>query len=221
MSKVESKAVLAVLSSILHGGRFMKSRLLGAVCACVSTLFTASVSAAVISDQLEDQFDIDGQFLARTVDILSFSTTGGTATFDIYAWDLNGTSLDSMIWLFNNDGSLDPVDLIAENDDSNNTFGDGSTSTLDSYLSVSLGAGNYILAIGSCCDFGASDIIDGLQYEFPSPTPVASESALFYQLTTSNNISAVPIPAAIWLFGTGLIGLVGIARREKPHRTHP
>jgi len=193
----------------------MKSRLLGAVCACVSTLFTASVSAVVISDQLEDQFDIDGQFLARTVDLWSFSTTGGTTTFDIYAWDFNGTSLDPMIWLFNDDGSLDTVDLIAENDDSNNTLGDGSNSTLDSYLSAPLGAGDYILAIGSCCDFGASDIIDGLQYEFPSPNPVASETALFYQLTTSNNVSPVPVPAAVWLFGSGLFGLVGIARRRK------
>lgn len=28
-------------------------------------------------------------------------------------------------------------------------------------------------------------------------------------------INAVPIPAAIWLFGSGLIGLIGIARRKK------
>ena len=27
--------------------------------------------------------------------------------------------------------------------------------------------------------------------------------------------SAVPIPAAVWLFGSGLLGLVGIARRKK------
>ena len=29
------------------------------------------------------------------------------------------------------------------------------------------------------------------------------------------NLSAVPIPAAVWLFGSGLIGLIGFARRKK------
>jgi len=29
------------------------------------------------------------------------------------------------------------------------------------------------------------------------------------------NVSAVPVPAAVWLFGSGLLGLVGIARRKK------
>ena len=28
--------------------------------------------------------------------------------------------------------------------------------------------------------------------------------------------SAIPVPAAVWLFGSGLIGLVGVARRRKP-----
>ncbi|MCK5092950.1 MAG: VPLPA-CTERM sorting domain-containing protein, partial [Gammaproteobacteria bacterium] len=27
--------------------------------------------------------------------------------------------------------------------------------------------------------------------------------------------SVVPVPAAVWLFGSGLIGLVGFARRKK------
>ena len=31
----------------------------------------------------------------------------------------------------------------------------------------------------------------------------------------SGSISSVPIPAAVWLFGSGLLGLVGIARRKK------
>ncbi len=29
------------------------------------------------------------------------------------------------------------------------------------------------------------------------------------------NVSAVPVPAAVWLFGSGLLGLAGIARRNK------
>jgi hypothetical protein len=31
----------------------------------------------------------------------------------------------------------------------------------------------------------------------------------------SLSISAVPVPAAVWLFGSGLLGLVGMARRKK------
>lgn len=30
----------------------------------------------------------------------------------------------------------------------------------------------------------------------------------------SVNVSAVPVPAAVWLFGSGLIGLAGVARRR-------
>ena len=29
------------------------------------------------------------------------------------------------------------------------------------------------------------------------------------------SVSTVPVPAAVWLFGSGLLGLVGIARRKK------
>lgn len=33
--------------------------------------------------------------------------------------------------------------------------------------------------------------------------------------TVNINVSAVPVPPAVWLFGTGLIGLIGVARRKK------
>jgi hypothetical protein len=29
------------------------------------------------------------------------------------------------------------------------------------------------------------------------------------------SVSTVPVPAAAWLFGSGLLGLVGVARRKK------
>lgn len=31
----------------------------------------------------------------------------------------------------------------------------------------------------------------------------------------SGDVGAVPVPAAVWLFGSGLIGLIGLARRKK------
>ena len=35
------------------------------------------------------------------------------------------------------------------------------------------------------------------------------------EYTYAIEVSPVPLPAAIWMFGTGLIGLIGIARRKK------
>lgn len=36
-----------------------------------------------------------------------------------------------------------------------------------------------------------------------------------YAYFTGAHVSAVPVPAAAWLFGSGLMGLIGIARRRK------
>ena len=36
-----------------------------------------------------------------------------------------------------------------------------------------------------------------------------------YELFMTGTVSAVPVPAAVWLFGSGLLGLVGVARRRK------
>ena len=42
------------------------------------------------------------------------------------------------------------------------------------------------------------------------------ESNNFYGWAVrSGDVSAVPVPAAVWLFGSGLIGLVGLARRKR------
>jgi len=48
-----------------------------------------------------------------------------------------------------------------------------------------------------------------------------SELALRWEFTCANDViegvmdvPAVPVPAAVWLFGSGLIGLIGVARRK-------
>ena len=49
----------------------------------------------------------------------------------------------------------------------------------------------------------------GIRMEF-TLTPGDSVS-----VTSRFEVEAVPVPAAVWLFGSGLLGLVGIARRKK------
>ena len=51
-------------------------------------------------------------------------------------------------------------------------------------------------------------LIDALAY-IDSATSATASFDYDLQLT------AVPVPAAVWLFGSGLIGLVGFARRKK------
>ena len=46
----------------------------------------------------------------------------------------------------------------------------------------------------------------------PFSLSTASGAALFNELASSSN---VPLPPALWLFGSGLLGLIGIARRKK------
>jgi len=37
---------------------------------------------------------------------------------------------------------------------------------------------------------------------------------LYAWAVQSGDVSAVPVPAAVWLFGSGLLGLIGVARRK-------
>ena len=55
---------------------------------------------------------------------------------------------------------------------------------------------------------GSAYIDDPLTFQLPSGVTFTSASGSTYA-------SAVPLPAAVWLFGSGLLGLVGIARRKK------
>ena len=49
------------------------------------------------------------------------------------------------------------------------------------------------------------------------PKNVITSPGTFYGTVgyTQWSLTAVPIPAAVWLFGSGLIGLIGLARRKK------
>ena len=62
----------------------------------------------------------------------------------------------------------------------------------------------------------ANDIAGGVTVEFTAIC--GADAGCFSNLAIDNvtvSATVVPVPAAVWLFGSGLVGLVGIARRKK------
>jgi len=63
----------------------------------------------------------------------------------------------------------------------------------------------------SSCSDGSNYTLDGLYWITPGP----GASQVPYHLHLEGTISNVPVPAAIWLFGSGLFGLTAMAKRKK------
>ena len=116
----------------------------------------------------------------------------------------------------------------------NNTGSDWSSFSInyDAYVNPSFQATLAVLGTGSGNPAVIStvftdptyDLITGFEADFIGGESISvgvegSLSDFVYGLDTFMPItistSAVPVPAAVWLFGSGLLGLVGIARRKK------
>ncbi len=70
-----------------------------------------------------------------------------------------------------------------------------------------------IVSCGVDCSAGDSYTLD-----YSAAIPIGDPSGIGgvrYNLHLEGTISAVPVPAAVWLFGSGLLGLLGFARVRK------
>jgi hypothetical protein len=203
-----------------------KSRLLGVVCAFIA-FFAVSANAATIVDTGPGAGTINwalisadalglgpyGQSLAA-----EFSIGSSTTVTDIEGWmSFNPSGADGTIAIYSDGGHVPGVELYATT-----FFGTGSLDSSwvgASGLSWGLAPGTYWVAF---------EVRDGqtLETTMPSPSlnPLLNEAVTIPEtgdwldadgIDIGVRISAVPVPAAAWLFGSGLLGLVGIARKKK------
>lgn len=169
-----------------------------------------------------------------TVDHWYFDVnTGGQISFDVKSWerepqaplndvDVNNDGeiayLNTMIFLFADDGHLDVSDYLYKNDNSSATFGDGSISNKDSYLSKTLTSGSYILAIGAT-GLDAAQAINGFRTSsyYPRGPNFASSSHGDYQILFRGDLSIsqtppgallTPEPQTVLLFLAGFCMIV-------------
>jgi hypothetical protein len=69
--------------------------------------------------------------------------------------------------------------------------------------------------ISSWTFLGVIDTAGFNSFEFREIDGKGAQGIFIFADDVTFGVSAVPVPAAAWLFGSGLIGLIGIARRKK------
>jgi hypothetical protein len=138
-----------------------------------------------------------------------------------------GTNFDPIATLWDADGNF-----VAENDDLAPDNG-----RLDAgILSISLEPGTYSFTVGAYDNFPKGDILsDGFSNSSDLPIKIKDWIDILNNKYSTNNLggsfwkinlegvdsatliptSAVPLPGALWMFGSGLIGFIGFARNNR------
>lgn len=86
------------------------------------------------------------------------------------------------------------------------------------FLLEAFDAGNNLLANDTITttDWGLLSVAaPGISNIELTQTGTGTNNTWVYDDIAFNTVNTVPLPAAVWLFGTGLLGLIGMARRKK------
>ncbi len=150
----------------------------------------------------------------------SFGVTGGlSATGGSDLGNVTDISL-SYVWGSGiSDGDTSDVTFVSEN------LIAGSVASLTSFAPVSgflniegwsleLTSLNILDQSSSFLSLAGTGVLTGGGYESTDATWTFSTTSMTSYSMSVASVAVVPVPAAVWLFGSGLIGLIGIARRK-------
>ena len=202
----------------------LKNKLLP--CIALSLISTASQAVTVSFSGVMDGFNA-GPFSGGTAFTGSFildesvAATGGVSTFS-GAVDNFMLEIDGNVFTGNNGTARQ--------------FSSASGAT--DFFTVNIGGAN-----GSVSGIAGLDVFTGFSVDWRGPNLFSDTTVLAHDLTVADfsytrvvfgfnnltsesvidnasvinfgSVSAVPVPAAVWLFGSGLLGLVGVARRKR------
>lgn len=166
--------------------------ILSTLSACLFCLFINSANAALI--HLEA--DIDGAQANAGAGTGSPGTGFATMTLDtdtnLFSWDISWSDLvgNETVMHFHGPATPDQNAGVQVN------FGAISGTTSPSIGSTTIS------------DAQETDLLAGLWY-------INIHTDQFPGGEIRGQVNVVPIPAAVWLFGSGLIGLIGFARRKE------
>jgi hypothetical protein len=124
-----------------------------------------------------------------------------------------GDSQDSFIVEVGSGYQIDSLFVTTSNVSGPDAFSASFGAYTSSFATV---AADYFLPLGSTTSNLVLTAIGPGEYSLSMFGQTANaEGAYSLDYTIQMNVSAIPVPAAAWLFGSGLVGLIGISRRRK------
>ena len=135
----------------------------------------------------------------------TLALSAGTTTLDLY-YDVGTDTSYGYDFTLDINGTGSIANVGGGDSDLGNIFGTGWRQLGGSVYGVT-GGSFLAFSFDFTADPGTSLLISGSYTDANFLDATISSS-------TFASVSAVPVPAAVWLFGSGLIGLIGFARRK-------
>jgi hypothetical protein len=191
-----------------------KTQLLGALCTCIATLGISSANASIVVNIIESGVNVEASYSGS----LDLGVTTGSWNPNSAAGPSGYATAFGSVWFPNANHHSYSTTISSWTPFGTGPNGAWDTSNGDAFVMYS----NFKIGVPS--GYISGDNISGNATKLGSSfaslgfTPGSYVSTLTNGSFTDSitiNVSAVPIPAAAWLFGSGLLGLIGVARRKK------